>query len=386
MIKGYLEYISKEIDSHSSKYDNFLLLDDFNSESPEEAMKSFCQIYNFKNLLDKPTCYKNPTNPLCVDMIITNKPRSFQNSCTFETWLSNFHKMTLTVLKSSFAKQKPRVLNYRNYKFFNNTLFRDQVLNKLMNSNLQITDKALKHFKETCLSVVNTIAPLKSRFIQANQAPFINKEIQRAVMVRSKLRKKFLKSRSESDKKPYNKQRNKSVNLLRKTKKAYYLNLNLKEIVDNLSISLIENDNLLTDDFEIAETFNKYFQNLVPNLDLKVRSKLLCQASENGDEVLAAIYKYQNHPSIKTILEKCNFSFSFKTVCLTDIEKEMKCLNTNKSSHSSDIPTKILKQNVVFFSTFILCYINKSIGLSVLIQIYLKSLKMFCMTKCLFFF
>ena len=42
MIKGYLEYISKEIDSHSSKYDNFLLLGDFNSESTEEAMKSFC--------------------------------------------------------------------------------------------------------------------------------------------------------------------------------------------------------------------------------------------------------------------------------------------------------------------------------------------------------
>ena len=99
----------------------------------------------------------------------------------FETGLSNFHKMTLTVLKSSFAKQKPRILNYRNYKFFNNTLFRDQVLNKLINSNLQISDKGLKHFKEICLSVVNTIAPLKSRFIRANQAPFINKEIQQGL-------------------------------------------------------------------------------------------------------------------------------------------------------------------------------------------------------------
>ena len=96
----------------------------------------------------------------------------------------------LTVLKSSFVKQKPRLLNYRNYKFFNNTLFRDQVLNKLINSNLQISNKDLKHFKETCMPVVNTIASLKSRFIQANQAPFINKEIQWGVMVRSKLRKK----------------------------------------------------------------------------------------------------------------------------------------------------------------------------------------------------
>ena len=77
----------------------------------------------------------------------------------------------------------------------------------MRNSNLQISNKGLKHFKETYLSFVNTIAPLKSRFIQANQAPFVNKEIQRGVMIRSKLRKKFLESRSESDKKAYNKQR-----------------------------------------------------------------------------------------------------------------------------------------------------------------------------------
>ena len=49
---------------------------------------------------------------------------------------------------------------------------------------------------------------------------------------------------------------------------------------------------------------------------------------------------------------------------LTDIEKEMKSLNTNKASHSSDIPTKILKQNVDFFSPFILDYVNKSISSS----------------------
>ena len=39
-------------------------------------------------------------------------------------------------------------------------------------------------------------------------------------------------------------------------------------------LSLID---LLTDDFEIAGTFNKYFQNLVPHLDLKVPSNLLAK-------------------------------------------------------------------------------------------------------------
>ena len=137
---------------------------------------------------------------------------------SYEKFLQKlFYEKFLTVLKSSFAKQKTRVLIYRSYKFLNNTLFRDQVLNKLRNSNLRISDKDLKHFIETCLSVVNRIAPLKNRFIRATQASFMNKEIQRAALVRSKVRKKFLKSRSKSDKKAYNKQRSKCVSLLRKT-------------------------------------------------------------------------------------------------------------------------------------------------------------------------
>ena len=49
------------------------------------------------------------------------------------------------------------------------------------------------------------------------------------------------------------------------------------------------------------------------------------------------------------ILEKCNVSFSFKTVCLPDVEKEIKSSDTSSASHSSDVPTKILKQNADFF-------------------------------------
>ena len=116
MIKRYLEYISKEIDSHPSKYDNFLLLGDFNSEPTEEAMKRFCQIYNFKNFLYKSTCYKSPTNPLCVDLIITNKLKSFQNSCTLETGLSNFQKLTLTVTETK-STNLPQLQILQQYSF-----------------------------------------------------------------------------------------------------------------------------------------------------------------------------------------------------------------------------------------------------------------------------
>ena len=70
------EYISKETDSNTSKYDNFLLLGDFNFDPTAEAMKTFCQVERFKNLLDKPTCYKNHTNPSSVYLIIKNNPKA----------------------------------------------------------------------------------------------------------------------------------------------------------------------------------------------------------------------------------------------------------------------------------------------------------------------
>ena len=42
IVKEKVYFYTSEIDSRSSKYDNFLLLGVFNSEPTEEAMKGFC--------------------------------------------------------------------------------------------------------------------------------------------------------------------------------------------------------------------------------------------------------------------------------------------------------------------------------------------------------
>ena len=68
------------------------------------------------NLVKQNTCYKTPENPSCVDLILTNYHKSSQNINVFETGLSDFHKMAVSVLKSNFPKQKPNIVSYRNYK------------------------------------------------------------------------------------------------------------------------------------------------------------------------------------------------------------------------------------------------------------------------------
>ena len=89
--------------------------------------------YNLRSLITEPTCYKNPENPACIDLILTNHPRSFQNSCVFETGLSDLHKMAVTIMKASFQRLQPRIINYSDYKRFQNDLLREELLSELLN-------------------------------------------------------------------------------------------------------------------------------------------------------------------------------------------------------------------------------------------------------------
>ena len=86
-------------------------------------MKTFGEIYKFRNLIKEPTCFKNPDNPTCPDVTLTNKPLSFKNTYVIETGLSDFHKMTVAVMKMYFPKMKLQVVGYRKYKDVHNETF-----------------------------------------------------------------------------------------------------------------------------------------------------------------------------------------------------------------------------------------------------------------------
>ena len=67
-----------------------------------------------------PTCFKNSSNPSCVDVMLTNHPRFFQNSLAIDTGLSDFHQITVTVMIAYSPKPRPKLLNYRDFKKFSN--------------------------------------------------------------------------------------------------------------------------------------------------------------------------------------------------------------------------------------------------------------------------
>ena len=160
-ISTFLKDIEGSLNKYISKYDNIIVLGDFNSETSEPEMTDFCEIYNLENLVKKPTCFKNPLNPSCIDLILTNKTRSFQDTIVVETGISDFHQMTLTTLKTFYTKQTPKQITYRNYKNINNASFKKELAIELKNINTKNKPITYDIFKECFMRQVNKHAPLK---------------------------------------------------------------------------------------------------------------------------------------------------------------------------------------------------------------------------------
>ena len=147
----------------------------------------------------------------------------------------------------------------------------------------------------------------------------MNKNLKKAIMNRSRLLNRYRKEKTEATRSAYKRQKNFCVKLLRKTKKEFYNNLNVKYITENKlfrntikpsftdktlkdeRITLVENNKVVSDESKLVEIFSKYFRNTVRNLEIDG----LINISSGNDAVTIrkAIEKYQNPPSIKVIRE-----------------------------------------------------------------------------------
>ena len=68
--------------------------------------------------------------------------------------------MVVTVM--NFRKLEPKIINYRNYKYFSSAVV------------LENSDKGFNKFPDVCKEALNVYAPLKKN-IRGNNSPFINR-------------------------------------------------------------------------------------------------------------------------------------------------------------------------------------------------------------------
>ena len=141
----------------------------------------------------------------------------------FETGLSDFHKMAVSGFKSHFPKQKPNIASYRSYKRLRSNSYRTEVDNEWLNFDLY--NIKCQHFLNIFGGILNKHAPIKKRYIRANQRSLMTRELSKTVVKKSKLRHRPLKEKSEVSGKGCTTQRNYCVNLLTKTKREYFANI-----------------------------------------------------------------------------------------------------------------------------------------------------------------
>ena len=59
-------------------------------EDTKPILSEFLSNYDCKYLVRDITCFKNPENPRCIDLFITNSITSFQNTTRVATGLLDF--------------------------------------------------------------------------------------------------------------------------------------------------------------------------------------------------------------------------------------------------------------------------------------------------------
>ena len=206
---------------------------------------------------------------------------SFRVTNTTETGLSVWHKVISSFMKSYISGLNPKTIFYRDYKNFDKEkVIKDAKVAESSFSNNDPNENYLV-LLDTFSNLVDRHVPLKKKMQRGNHAPFISKEMRKAIYTQSRLRNKFCKNPSEENETKLKRQRNLCVSLGRKAIKQYFSNIiskgtatnkefwkTMKPFIikkgclENSDIMLINNE-MVIDDKTLAKTFNEHYINIV---------------------------------------------------------------------------------------------------------------------------
>ena len=213
---------------------------------------------------------------------MTNKPNAFQKTRSTETGLSDYHTLVSTFFKSHYSKLKPKISYYRNYKNFNETRFLEDLENTNLRSISDDPNEKYNFLTTKFQELIDKHAPQKKKFLRGNHAPFMSKELRKAIYTRSRLRNKFCKNPTTENEQIYKKQRNKCVKIRRKSIKSYFNKITQNGVVNNKNfwniikpfltnkgfidgneITIVDGDEIISEEKELVKIFNEHYINIV---------------------------------------------------------------------------------------------------------------------------
>ena len=107
--------------------------------------------------------------------------------------------MTVIIMKASFPRLQPRIINYNDYKHFQNDVFRKELLCKLLDVSID-ENEGFSIFSDICKKILNYHAPCKQKYALGNHLPFKSKTLSKEIMKETRFRNKLLKYRNDHSK------------------------------------------------------------------------------------------------------------------------------------------------------------------------------------------
>ena len=135
------------------------------------------------------------------------------------------------------------------------------------------TYKAKDPYNKLTNILSNTLekhAPLKSKTVKGNQAPFMNKELSKAIMKKSRLRNTHLKHPSRENFLAYKNIKNNSKKSLKQSKKKYIKDISNKGAATSKSVTQYLRHNLGYKKYKLFDVTK--FNLVLPTFRLKQQS------------------------------------------------------------------------------------------------------------------
>lgn len=352
-----INMLSTMLDSYLNEVKSVFIIGDINVDMQHmtKPMHDFLQMYDLDNVIDKPTCFKNIENPSLIDVMLTNSPRRLAAHLNVSIGVSDHHNIICAATKIQLDRNNIRHIKYRSMKNFSNENFLLDLSHVPFHvcQTFDEPDDIMWSYNKMLTDVIDSHAPVKQKLLKKPQAPYMNGPLRKAINVKAMLRRKFHKYKNGHAWSLYRTQRNLVTSLKRKSIQEYFNQKcnsttnsrsfwkTVKPFMSekcklNNTISLQENDKLVTNQQDICEIFNDYFINIAGDL------------AENNNvtsmDCASLVNHYANHSDVIFIKDnrKTN-SFSFSQVSVKNTHKKLNDLKSNKSCGYDMIPAKLLK-------------------------------------------
>ena len=147
-----------------------------------DKMEKLCDTFNLENLVN-PEIRFIYNHKSTIDLVLTNKSKSFQITNVTGTGVSDGHKLVTTFMKSYISCLKLRKVQYCSYKNFNEEKLFSDVKEAIFPFETSNPDENYLVLTNAFSNIVNIHALLKRKIIRENDAPFMNKGLRKAFIL-----------------------------------------------------------------------------------------------------------------------------------------------------------------------------------------------------------